>query len=240
MNQSSPYGNLYLLPTPLGEVEYNTILPLVLHERLKALKYFIAENEKTSRHFIKDFAPTIAQPSLHFFTLNKRTTAEEFSSFLDPCLKGHDMGMMSEAGCPGVADPGAKVVRLAHRKNIRVIPMVGPSSILLAMMASGLNGQHFTFNGYLPIEKSERKQSIKRLEQLSHQQHQAQLCIETPYRNEKLLQDFIKYLHPDTKLCIARELTLPSEFIRTQSVRQWKKTKVDLHKKPTIFIFQKE
>lgn len=146
---------------------------------------------------------------------------------------------MSEAGCPGVADPGAVIVKLAHEKGIQVIPLVGPSSILLAVMASGMNGQSFAFNGYLPIESQEKKNAIRQFEKLSQEKNQSQLFIETPYRNNKLVDDLIQILHPNTQLCIACDITLPTEYIKTKSVKDWKKNKVDLHKRPCIFIIHK-
>ena len=149
------------------------------------------------------------------------------------------MGLMSEAGCPGVADPGAVIVKLAHEKGIQVIPLVGPSSILLAMMASGMNGQSFTFHGYLPIEKDEKKASFKTLERVSFEKNQSQIFIETPYRNNKLLEDLVQTLHPETHLCIATDITLPTEYIKTKKIAAWKKETIDLHKRPTIFIIHK-
>ena len=172
--------------------------------------------------------------------LNKRTEALEFQTFLDPCKKGISVGLLSEAGCPGVADPGADVVALAHKNNIQVVPLVGPSSILLALMASGMNGQSFAFNGYLPIDKADKKSAIKNFEKLSFDKNQSQLFIETPYRNNKLLEDLIQILQGDTLLCVASNLTLPSEFIKTLPVNQWKKQIPDLQNKPTIFIFHKK
>ena len=149
------------------------------------------------------------------------------------------MGILSEAGCPGIADPGAAIVKLAHEKNIQVVPLVGPSSILLAMMASGMNGQSFTFNGYLPIDKGEKKATLKNLEKLSHDKNQSQIFIETPYRNNKLLDDILNIIQPSTHLCIATDITLPTEFIKTLRASEWKKQKVDLHNRPTIFIIHK-
>jgi 16S rRNA (cytidine1402-2'-O)-methyltransferase len=154
-------------------------------------------------------------------------------------LEGKNVGLMSEAGCPGVADPGAVIVKLAHEKGIQVIPLVGPSSILLAIMASGMNGQSFTFNGYLPIDKSEKKSALKNLEKLSFDKNQSQIFIETPYRNNKLLEDILQALQPSTHLCIATDITLPTEYIKTLRASDWKKTKVDLHNRPTIFIIHK-
>jgi 16S rRNA (cytidine1402-2'-O)-methyltransferase len=154
-------------------------------------------------------------------------------------LQGINIGLMSEAGCPGVADPGAVIVKLAHEKGIQVVPLVGPSSILLAMMGSGMNGQSFAFNGYLPIDKSDKKSALKNYEKLSFDKNQSQLFIETPYRNNKLLEDLLQTLQPNTHLCIATDLTLPTEYIKTYKISEWKKTKVDLHNRPTIFIIHK-
>ncbi len=233
-------GILYLIPSSLGGPTFDMILPPKVVEIIKELHLFIAENEKTARHFIKGVAPQVEQSSLRFSILNKRTLPRELPEFLKPCLQGKNIGLLSEAGCPGIADPGARVVSLAHAQGIRVIPLVGPSSILLAMMASGLNGQNFAFNGYLPIDKNKRKQAIKDLERRSLELNQAQLFIETPYRNEKLLKDLIKYLHPRTRICIARELTTPTEKVLTKTVAEWKSQSINLHKKTAIFILQKE
>jgi 16S rRNA (cytidine1402-2'-O)-methyltransferase len=160
--------------------------------------------------------------------------------FLDACKKGLSVGLLSEAGCPAIADPGADIVKLAHQNNIQVVPLVGPSSIILALMGSGMNGQSFAFNGYLPIDKDQRKSELKRLERLSFEQNQTQLFIETPYRNNKMLEDLIAVLHPQTRVCVACDITLPSEFIKTYTANEWKKIKVDLHKRPAIFIIHKD
>ncbi|TQD39327.1 SAM-dependent methyltransferase [Haloflavibacter putidus] len=238
-NTNSSKGNLYLIPSLLGDQPPLEILPLSVKKKIEEIDYYIAENEKTARRFIKKIVPGKSQPSLHFYALNKFTDASELPSFLEPCLEGIDTGLLSEAGCPGIADPGAEIVKIAHEKNIRVIPLVGPSSIFLTLMSSGLNGQNFAFNGYLPIDKQERKHSVKQLERLSQERQQAQIFIETPYRNDKLLDFLLSQLHPETKLCIGCEVTLPSEFIQTKTVAQWQKSKPDLHKRPSIFIFQK-
>ncbi len=240
---SSPFsysGKLYLLPTTLGDNEPLEVLPATVQHQVERLDIFIAENEKTARRAIKKLVPGKSQPSLQFFILNKHTDPAEVSGFLEACKTGKDIGLLSEAGCPGVADPGAEVVKIAHREGIQVVPMVGPSSILLAMMASGMNGQNFAFNGYLPIDKAARKGEIKNLEKISHEKNQAQSFIETPYRNNKMLEDLTQVLHPGTRICIACDLTLPTEFIVTKTAADWRKTKVDLHKRPTIFILQKD
>lgn len=233
-------GKLYLIPTSLGNKAPLEVLPLSIRKKISEIDYYIAENEKTARKFIKSVVSNKSQPSLKFEIINKFTDDSELPSFLDPCKEGYDIGLLSEAGCPGIADPGAKVVKLAHQNQVKVIPLVGPSSILLTMMSSGMNGQNFTFHGYLPIEKSERKQEIKKLERLSFEQNQAQIFIETPYRNEKLLDDLKQYLHPSTQLCIGCEVTLATEYICTKSIADWKKTPLDINKRPAIFIIQKE
>lgn len=241
MSNSFPHtGKLYLIPTTLGDNEPLEVLPASVQHQVERINIFIVENEKTARRAIKKLVPSKSQPSLKLFLLNKHTDWADVPSFLSPCKEGMDVGLLSEAGCPGVADPGAEVVKIAHREGIKVVPMVGPSSILLAMMGSGMNGQNFTFNGYLPIDKAARKNEIKSLERLSQEKNQAQLFIETPYRNNKMLEDLIQNLHPATRVCIACDLTLPSEYIVTKPVSEWSKTKVDLHKRPTIFILQKE
>ncbi|MDO9276766.1 MAG: SAM-dependent methyltransferase, partial [Lutibacter sp.] len=216
------------------------VLPFVVKEMIEKLDYFIVENEKTARKLIKRIAPEKSQPSLKLFSLDKYADQLEVSTYLDVCSKGISVGLLSEAGVPAIADPGAEIVKLAHQKNIRVIPLVGPSSIILAMMASGFNGQNFAFNGYLPIEASERKEAIKSLEKLSKDKNQSQIFIETPYRNEKLFVDLKSTLNPATKLCVACDITLSSEYIKTLEIKNWKNEHPDLNKRPTIFIIHKD
>jgi 16S rRNA (cytidine1402-2'-O)-methyltransferase len=239
-NSFSNSGKLYLLPTTLGDSDPLDVLPASVQKQIERIDTFIVENEKTARRAIKKLVPSKSQPSLKLHLLNKHTDPAEIPGFLAACKNGEDVGLLSEAGCPGVADPGADVVRIAHQENIKVVPMVGPSSILLAMMGSGMNGQNFAFNGYLPIDKSARKSEIKNLERISLERQQAQLFIETPYRNNKMLEDLVQILHPGTRLCIASDLTLTTEYIVTKPIAEWAKTKVDLHKRPTIFILQKD
>ena len=172
--------------------------------------------------------------------INKFTLAEELNSFLDPIYKGYNIGLISDAGCPGVADPGSDIIKIAHQSNIKVVPLVGPSSILLAIMSSGLNGQNFAFNGYLPIDRVDKKNKIKELEKTSQQKNQSQIFIETPYRNNKMLEDLTKTLSGDTNLCIACDITLSTEYIKTLSVNEWKKNKINIDKKPAIFIIHKD
>lgn len=233
-------GTLYLIPSRLGEDITLEVLPISIKKILEIVDHFVVENEKTARRFIKKLSPRKSQSELHINIINKYTDASELPSYLEPCLLGHSVGILSEAGCPGIADPGAEIVRLAHQKGIKVAPLVGPSSILLAMMSSGMNGQNFCFNGYLPIDKNERKNTIKQLERTSLEKKQAQLFIETPYRNNKMVADLITILHPQTRLCIACDLTLLDEYIATKTINEWRKEKVDLHKRPTIFIIQKD
>ena len=237
---STKYGNLYLIPTTLGDNEPLEVLPLSVKKIVQNTRYFIVENEKSARRFIKKITPRKSQASLKLLVLDKFTTDLESRAYLDSCLHGVNIGLLSEAGVPAIADPGASIVMLAHIKNIRVVPLVGPSSITLAMMGSGLNGQNFAFNGYLPIEKLERKKSIKELEKTSRLKNQSQIFIETPYRNEKLFSDLKASLTPSTFLCVAKDITLPSEFIKTLRISDWKKQSVDLHKHPCIFIIHKD
>ena len=232
-------GKLYLIPTTLGENNPDDVLPQTVKRAIDFIGTYIVENEKTARKFIKAIHPEKVQADLKISLLNKRTEATEHKAMLSPCLNGENIGLMSEAGCPGVADPGAVIVKLAHENGIQVVPLVGPSSILLAMMASGMNGQSFAFNGYLPIDKSEKKSALKSFENLSNSKNQSQIFIETPYRNNKLMEDLVQTLQPNTLLCIAADITLPTEYIKTLRVADWKKTKVDLHNRPTIFIIHK-
>ncbi|RBP32685.1 16S rRNA (cytidine1402-2'-O)-methyltransferase [Oceanihabitans sediminis] len=232
-------GKLYLIPTTLGDNAPLEVLPISVKKVIEQIDIFIVENEKTARRFIKSIHPSKKQSTLTLFPLNKFTEITELPTYLDPCLEGKNVGILSEAGCPGVADPGADVVKIAHSKNIQVVPLVGPSSILLAIMSSGMNGQSFTFNGYLPIDKGERKQELKNLERLSFEKNQSQLFIETPYRNNKMLEDICQALGNNTQVCVACDITLPTEFIKTKSVQEWKKNMVELHKRPTIFIIHK-
>lgn len=235
-----PLGKLYLLPVPLGpNADPKDVLPDSIARSLEFIDHYIVENEKTARKFIKAILPEKKQPELLLSVLNKRTDPTEHYDFIQPCFEGYNIGLMSEAGCPGVADPGAAIVKIAHEKGIQVVPLTGPSSILLAIMASGMNGQSFSFNGYLPIDKAEKKSALKHFERLSYDRNQSQLFIETPYRNNKLKEDILNTLQPATQLCIAADITLPTEFIKTKSIAQWKKDKTDLHNRPCIFIIHK-
>ncbi len=229
-----------MIPVMLGE-ESNPkdVLPESVAKTIEMIDYYIVENEKTARRFIKKIYPEKKQPELKISLLNKHTDISEYSEMLKPCLNGINVGLMSEAGCPGIADPGAVIAKIAHEKGIQVVPMVGPSSILMGMMASGFNGQSFAFNGYLPIDKGEKKNVLKHFEKLSFDKNQSQIFIETPYRNNKLLEDLLQILQNDTYLCIATDITLATEYIKTKRISEWKKTKVDLHNRPCIFIIHR-
>ena len=232
-------GKLYLIPTTLGEMNPEDVMPQTIKRSIDFIDDYIVENDKTARKFIKSIAPNKKQAELRLSLLNKHTESSDYQKMMQPLLEGRNVGLMSEAGCPGVADPGAVIVKLAHEKGIQVVPLVGPSSILLAIMASGMNGQSFTFNGYLPIDASEKKNTLKQLERLSFEKNQSQLFIETPYRNNKIFEDMLATLQPNTHICVACDITLPTEFIKTRTVNDWKKNKVDLHKRPCIFIIHK-
>ena len=227
--------SLYLIPVTLGETEISRVLPDYNKNIILSLRYFIVEDIRSARRFLKKTDPSIIPDELTFFVLNKHTSPEEISGFLQPVEDGHSIGIISEAGCPAIADPGADIVAIAQQKNIPVVPLVGPSSILLALMASGFNGQRFAFHGYLPIDPAQRVKYLKNLEQSIYFDDQTQLFIETPYRNDKMLADILKTCKPETKLCIAADITLDSEFIKTKSIAEWKKQIPNLSKKPCIF-----
>ncbi len=234
------FGKLYLIPTGLGDNPPLEVLPISIKKVIESIDDYIVENEKTARRFIKSICPKKSQPNLKLNVLNKYTHENELPEFLNACKQGKSIGLLSEAGCPAIADPGSDIVKLAHQNRIQVVPLVGPSSIILALMSSGMNGQSFTFNGYLPIDKGERKSEIKRLEKLSFEQNQSQIFIETPYRNNKMLEDLCDTLQLQTRVCVACDLTLSTEYIRTMTVKDWKSVKVDLHKRPAIFIIHKD
>ena len=232
-------ATLYLVPVTLGETEIDRVLPSYNRSVIAGISYFIVENVRTARRFLKKSNPDIEIDGLTFFTLNKHTSPEETAEFLRPLSEGHDVGVLSEAGCPAIADPGADVVAIAQQQGAHVVPLVGPSSILLALMASGFNGQSFAFHGYLPIDAAERTRKLKALEQRIYQEHQTQLFIETPYRNHKLLDDLIRTCRPATKLCVASNVTCDDEWIRTYTIQQWRKVDFDLSKRPTLFLLYK-
>jgi 16S rRNA (cytidine1402-2'-O)-methyltransferase len=235
-------GTLFLIPNTLGETEaLANVLPEQVQHITSQLDYFVAENAKTARAFLKlvNARHPLAKPlqEIKISELNVNTPAAALAGLLAPLLAGQDGGLVSEAGVPAVADPGADLVRLAHQHNIPVRPLVGPSSLLLAVMASGLNGQSFAFNGYLPTDAAQRAVRIKELEQRSRKEKQTQLFIETPYRNAAMLEALVAACAPGTLVCVATDLSLPSETIRTMTAAQWKTAKApDFHKKPTVFL----
>lgn len=230
---------LYLLPVTLGDTPVDKVLPAYNREVIRGIKHFIVEDVRSARRFLKKVDAEINIDELTFYPLNKHTSAEEVSGYLKPLEEGAPMGMISEAGCPAVADPGADVVAIAQRKNLRVVPLVGPSSILLSVMGSGFNGQSFAFHGYLPIEPGERTKRLKELESRIYTESQTQLFIETPYRNNKMAEEILRTCRPQTKLCIAANLTCDGEYIRTKSVKEWKGKLPDLNKIPCIFLLYK-
>ena len=230
---------LYLLPVTLGDTELNTVLPAYNIEIIQGIKHFIVEDVRSARRFLKKVDREFDIDSLSFYPLNKHTSAEDISGYLKPLLAGQSMGVISEAGCPAVADPGADVVAIAQRKNLKVVPLVGPSSIILSVMGSGFNGQSFAFHGYLPIEPGERVKRIKQLEQRIYSENQTQLFIETPYRNHKMIDDLLQNCRPQTKLCIAANLTCDGEYIKTRAISEWKGKVPDLSKIPCIFLLYK-
>jgi len=229
-------AKLYLVPNVLGESEWQNVLPAQVFNILTETKFFIVENIRTARRFLKKVNKEIRIDSLTFFELNKYTKAADLPGFLAPLKDGENIAVISEAGCPGVADPGAEIVKLAHQNNIQVIPVTGPSSIILSLMASGLNGQNFAFVGYLPVKPNERARAISKLEKEARNNRQTQIFIETPYRNNQLIADILKTCAASSLLCIAANLTSENEFVQTKSVGEWKKNVPDLHKQPAIFL----
>ena len=233
-------GVLYLIPCPISEdTPPYDVTPAGNREIITSLDYFIVENLRSARRFLKKVDSSIDIDALTFYLLNKHTPMEAVASYLQPLQKGEPMGVISEAGCPAVADPGADVVAIAQQKGLKVVPLVGPSSILLSVMGSGFNGQSFAFNGYLPIEPPERAKKLKLLEQRVYTEHQTQLFIETPYRNNKMLEDILHNCRPQTKLCIAANVTCEDEYICTRTIKEWKGKLPDLNKIPCIFLLYK-
>lgn len=230
---------LYLIPVTLGDVEHRRVLPEYNRDVILSIRHFIVENVRTARRFLKKTEPSIVIDDLVFSELNKHTSPEEVTGYLAPLAKGESVGVISEAGCPAVADPGADVVAIAQRKKLKVVPLVGPSSIILSVMGSGFNGQSFAFHGYLPIEPGERGKKLKTLEQRVYAENQTQLFIETPYRNHKMVEDILQNCRPQTKLCIAANITCEGEYIQTRTVKDWKGHVPELSKIPCIFLLYK-
>lgn len=229
-------GTLYLIPTTLGDMDPAAVIPASVNSVIDIIDEFIVEDERTARRYLKKLG--IAKPldTLVLHPLNKHTERDDVGAYLKGIAEGKNIGVISEAGCPGVADPGAEVVKIAHAKGIKVVPLVGPSSILLALMASGFNGQSFAFHGYLPRERNDRIRKVKELEKAAQQKDQAQIFIETPFRNQHLLEDLLAQCNPSTPLCIACDVTLPTELIRTQLISEWKKKVPNINKRPAVFL----
>lgn len=230
---------LYLLPVTLGDTPIEKVLPAYNREIISGIKYFIVEDVRSARRFLKKVDSAICIDELTFYILNKHTSPEDISGYLKPLQEGCSMGVISEAGCPAVADPGADVVAIAQRRNLKVVPLVGPSSIILSVMGSGFNGQSFAFHGYLPIDPADRTKRLKELETRVYAENQTQLFIETPYRNQKMLEEILKTCRPQTKLCIAANITCEGEYIKTRSVKDWKGHLPELNKIPCIFLIYK-
>ena len=236
-------GVIYLIPTVIAPATINNVITPQIVEIISSVDYYLVENIRTARRYISELKNgydnlDLPKPisELTFVELSKQTSQEQVSGYLEKIIEGRNAGIISEAGCPGIADPGALAVDHAHKMGIRVVPLVGPSSILLALMASGFSGQSFAFHGYLPIPSDEKIKSLKYLEAESHKRKQTQIFMETPYRNEKLLKDILVNLNPSTRLCIAKDITGPDEVIITKTVKEWKSIDISLHKIPAIFM----
>ena len=232
-------ASLFLIPVTLGDTEHRRVLPEYNRDVILSIRHFIVENVRTARRFLKKVEPGIVIDDLTFYELNKHTSPEQVAAYLAPLAKGESVGVISEAGCPAIADPGADVVAIAQRKDYPVVPLVGPSSILMSVMGSGFNGQSFAFHGYLPIEPGERAKKLKALEQRVYAENQTQLFIETPYRNHKMIEDILQNCRPQTKLCIAANITCEGEYIQTRTVKDWKGHVPELSKIPCIFLLYK-
>jgi 16S rRNA (cytidine1402-2'-O)-methyltransferase len=236
--QKNMTGKVYLIPNTLGDTLIKDVIPSGVIEILHSLNHFIAEDIRNARRFLVKTKYPNKIDDIIFFELNKHTLDEDVPGFLAPCADGIDVGIISEAGVPAVADPGAMVVDIAHKRGISVIPLTGPSSILLALMASGLNGQNFAFRGYLPVDKNDLSMAIKEMENRSKRENQTQIFIETPYRNSRLFEELIKICNPATLLCIAKNITTKEENVQVKSIEKWRKTKTDLDKQPAVFLLQ--
>lgn len=232
-------GTLFLIPCSLGGEQINQVIPSYIKEVINSCNHYIVENIRTARRFLIKAGIETKIDDLTFFELNKHTESQDLPAFLEPINEGWNVGLLSEAGVPGVADPGADIVSIAHEKKVKVKPIVGPSSILLAIMASGLNGQNFCFNGYLPRDRQERKKAIQNLEGLSFRNQQTQIFIETPFRNNHMLEDLIGVCNGETEIVVATNLTMDNEKIIRMKAKDWKKAKIDLHKKPSVFLIHK-
>lgn len=232
-------GRLFLIPVTLGDTPCDRVLPSFNRDVIAGLRHFIVEDVRSARRFLKKSNPDIVIDDLTFYALNEHTPPQEYTGYLSTALAGEDMGVVSEAGCPAVADPGADIVAMAQKAGIEVVPLVGPSSILLALMASGFNGQKFTFNGYLPVDSVERTKYLRNLEKKAWGEDTTQIFIEAPYRNLRMFDDIVQSCRPDTKLCIAANITCKGEFIKTKCIRDWKECRPEINKIPTIFLIFK-
>lgn len=230
---------VYLIPVTLGETEISRVLPSYNSKIIKEIKYFIVENLRSARRFLKKVDNNINIDELNFVELNKHTKSDQIDEYLKPIISGNHVGIISEAGCPAIADPGSDIVAIAQQKGYSVVPLIGPSSIILSLMGSGFNGQSFSFHGYLPVDGAERSKKLKKLEQRIYNESQTQIFIETPYRNTKLVEEIMKSCSPTIKLCIAMNITCDDEYIRTLSLKDWKKKLPNMDKKPCIFLLYK-
>jgi 16S rRNA (cytidine1402-2'-O)-methyltransferase len=230
-------GRIYLIPVTLGGEDFLKVIPEKVISLTRQLRYFIVEDIRSARRFLRLIDKEFPIDATVFFELNEHTGESDIIHYLEPVFRGNDIGIMSEAGLPGIADPGARIIKLAHQKNITVTPLSGPSSIILALISSGLNGQNFTFNGYLPVKPAERSIKLRELEKNARSGY-AQIFMETPYRNQKMLESILAECHNETKLCIAMDITLPSESIRTLKISEWKKNIPDIKDKLVIFVMQ--
>ncbi len=233
-----PRGKLYLIPNVLAENTAEEVISPQVKEVISKTKVFLVENLRTTRRYISSLKLGVKIEELHMEVLDKNSSPESINRLMQPLFKGADIGVVSEAGCPGIADPGALAVEYAHKKGIQVVPLSGPSSMFMALMASGFSGQSFAFHGYLPIDKRERVNKLKSLELESSKQSRSQIFMETPFRNNQLFKDVLSSLSPGTKLCIAKNITGSDELIQTKTVGEWKQNPIDLHKVPTVFIIQ--
>ncbi len=235
--KSKNLGTLYMIPVTLGDDRLSHVLPQEVMALTRKLDHFVVENEKSARRFLSSLKTEKPVREINMQLLNEHTEAKGIPALLSPLLAGHDVGMLSEAGCPGIADPGAALAEAAHRKGIRVSPLVGPSSILLSLMASGINGQQFTFLGYLPSDKNARITKLKEIEKRSQQRKETQIFIETPYRNQHMLEDILAHCADVTRLCVASNISLENELIISKPIAEWEKMgPLDLHKQPTVFL----
>jgi 16S rRNA (cytidine1402-2'-O)-methyltransferase len=236
-NQNIEYGKLYLIPSPLGQNEnLDLIIPSGVQQIIKTINYLFVEEIRTARRYLKKIDKTIIIDEIHFTEYNEHSVKTDVLQYIQPLLEGHHAGIISEAGLPCIADPGREIVSLAQQHGITVVPLTGPGSIFLALMASGFNGQNFSFHGYLPVDKNQLQLKIKQLEQTAEKLDQTQIFIETPYRNQQLITSLISICKAETKLCVASDLTLPTEQIVVRTIREWKQIRPDFHKRPCVFL----